>query len=55
MGPFCDKSLLEVASERGWYGSREAQVPVGPGADRIFHVAFFIVVANVLVPGATVT
>ena len=25
-----------------------------PGADRIFHVVFFIVVVNALVPGATV-
>jgi cell volume regulation protein A len=47
----------------GWVGLRGA-VPIvlatypvlvgAPGADRIFHVVFFIVVANALVPGATV-
>ena len=47
----------------GWVGLRGA-VPIvlatypvlvgAPGADRIFHVVFFIVVVNALVPGATV-
>jgi cell volume regulation protein A len=47
----------------GWVGLRGA-VPIilatfpvlagAPGADRIFHLVFFIVVANTLVPGATV-
>ena len=47
----------------GWVGLRGA-VPIilatfpvlagAPGADRIFHLVFFIVVANALVPGATV-
>ncbi|HUR93702.1 MAG TPA: potassium/proton antiporter [Gemmatimonadales bacterium] len=47
----------------GWVGLRGA-VPIvlatypvllgAPGADRIFHVVFFIVVANALVPGGTV-
>jgi cell volume regulation protein A len=47
----------------GWVGLRGA-VPIvlatypvlvgAPGADRIFHVVFFIVVVNALVPGGTV-
>jgi len=47
----------------GWVGLRGA-VPIvlatypvlvgAPGADRIFHVVFFIVVVNALIPGATV-
>jgi cell volume regulation protein A len=47
----------------GWVGLRGA-VPIvlatypvlmgAPGADRIFHVVFFIVVINALVPGGTV-
>jgi potassium/hydrogen antiporter len=47
----------------GWVGLRGA-VPIvlatypvlvgAPGADRIFHVVFFIVVVNAIVPGATV-
>jgi len=47
----------------GWVGLRGA-VPIilatfpvlseAPGAQRIFHLVFFIVVANILVPGATV-
>ncbi|HEY8259354.1 MAG TPA: potassium/proton antiporter [Gemmatimonadales bacterium] len=47
----------------GWVGLRGA-VPVvlatfpvllaAPGAERLFHLVFFIVVANALVPGATV-
>ena len=48
----------------GWVGLRGA-VPVvlatfpvllaAPGAERLFHLVFFIVVANALVPGATVS
>jgi cell volume regulation protein A len=48
----------------GWVGLRGA-VPVvlatfpvllgAPGAERLFHLVFFIVVVNALVPGATVT
>jgi cell volume regulation protein A len=48
----------------GWVGLRGA-VPIvlatypvlvgAPGADRIFHVVFFIVVVNALVPGGTVS
>ena len=48
----------------GWVGLRGA-VPVvlatfpvllaAPGAERLFHLVFFIVVANAVVPGATVT
>ena len=47
----------------GWVGLRGA-VPIvlatypvlvgAPGADRIFHVVFFIVVVNALIPGGTV-
>lgn len=47
----------------GWVGLRGA-VPIvlatypvlvgAPGADRVFHIVFFIVVANALVPGGTV-
>ncbi|HKT58802.1 MAG TPA: potassium/proton antiporter [Gemmatimonadales bacterium] len=48
----------------GWVGLRGA-VPIvlatypvlvgAPGADRIFHVVFFIVVVNALIPGGTVS
>jgi cell volume regulation protein A len=48
----------------GWVGLRGA-VPVvlatfpvllaAPGAERLFHLVFFIVVANALIPGATVS
>jgi cell volume regulation protein A len=48
----------------GWVGLRGA-VPIvlatypvlvdAPGADRIFHIVFFIVVANALIPGGTVS
>jgi cell volume regulation protein A len=52
-----------VVAYLGWVGLRGATpiilatFPVlvqAPGAERIFHVVFFVVVANALVPGATV-